>query len=160
MSSSRPPAAAAADVYADDRHGFSLEVPPDWQIQRGVAGLLVSLVAPALDDTSFRPNLNVVRRVRDRPPDLDALAHDAIKTLSRLLTDLLVIDVEASVVADLPARRVLIAYRQGLFALTSEQWIVAADDHIWTISAGAATEDWDEVADLVTGIVRSLRLTP
>lgn len=160
MTSSGIPAVAPAGTYADERHGFSVEVPPGWQIQKGVAGLLVSLVAPAADTGAFRSNLNVVRRVRDRAPDLDALAHDAIKTLSRLLTDLLVIDVDAAVVADLPARRVLVAYRQGLFALTSEQWIVAGDEYVWTISAGAATERWDDAADVFAAIVRSLELAP
>lgn len=159
MKSSGIPAIASENAYVDDRHGFSLEVPPGWQTQKGVAGLLVSVVEPPADGGTFRSNLNVVRRVRDRTPDLDALAHDAIKTLTRLLTDLLVVDVNAAVVADLPARRVLVAYRQGLYALTSEQWIIVGDDHIWTISAGAASDRWDEVADVFAGIVRSIKLT-
>lgn len=159
MSSSGTPAVAADHTYVDARHGLSFEVPPGWQIQRGLAGLLVSVVAPAVEGDAFRSNLNVIRRVRDRAPDLDALAHDAIKTLTRLLTDLLVVDVDGSVVAELPARRVLVAYRQGLYALTSEQWIVAGDDHIWTISAGAASDRWDGVTDIFAGIVRSMRVT-
>lgn len=155
LSEGAPPRAAATH---EDYHGFTIEVPDGWRVQKGVAGLLVSVVAPARDG-EFRPNLNVVRKVRDRAPDLDALARDALKTLARVLTDVLVVDVDSAVVADLPARRILVAYRQGMFALTSEQWIVAADEHIWTISAGAATDRWDEVADDFAAIVRSLRLT-
>lgn len=153
-------AVTAGDVYTDERNGFSLVVPVGWAAQRGVSGLLVSIVAPEVDEGAFRPNLNVVRKVRDRAPDLDALAHDALKTLQRLLTDLIVIDVDAGVVADLPARRLLVAYRQGVFALTSEQWIVAGDDYIWTISAGASADRWHEVADVFAEIVRSLDLAP
>lgn len=147
-------------VYTDARNGFSLAVPEGWSVQKGVAGLLVSLVGPEVVEGTFRPNLNVVRKVRDRAPDLDALAHDALKTLQRLLTDLVVIDVDAGVVADLPARRLLVAYRQGVFALTSEQWMVAGDDYIWTVSAGAAAERWHEVADTFARAVASLELTP
>lgn len=153
-----PAVVAGGELYADERNGFSLRVPDGWEVRKGVAGLLVSLVAPEAEEGGFRPNLNVVRKVRDRAPDLDALAHDALKTLQRLLTDLIVIDVDAGVVADLPARRVLVAYRQGVFALTSEQWIVAGDDHIWTISAGAAADRWNEEADAFARIVRSLEL--
>lgn len=154
-----PQASSVGDVYADERHGFSLEVPPGWEVQKGVAGLLVSVVAPAASEGAFRPNLNVVRKVRDRPPDLDALARAALKTMTRLLSDPIVIDVDAGVVADLPARRLLVAYRQGLFALTSEQWMIVDDAHIWTISAGASSDRWDEVADAFAQIVRTLRLT-
>lgn len=146
--------AMAPETYSD-RHGFSLQVPPGWNVQKGVAGLLVSIVGP--DETgAFRPNLNLVRKVRDRAPDLDALARDALKTLTRLLTDLLVIDVDSSVVAGLPARRLLVAYRQGMFALTSEQWIFVDDEHIWTVSAGASTEQWSDVAHDFAAIVRTL----
>ena len=156
MSLSEPAAAPSSGTYVD-RDGFSFAVPEGWRTERGAAGLLVSVIGPS-DQGGFRPNLNVVRKVRDRAPDLDALAREALKTLSRLLTDLLVVDVDTSVVANLPARRLLVAYRQGLFALTSEQWIFADHDHIWTVSAGAATDQWDRVADDFTQIVRSLEV--
>ena len=143
----------------DARHGFALEVPPRWDVRKGVAGLLVAIVDTSTSEGEFRASLNVVRKVRDRRPDLDVLARDALKALGRLLNDLMVIDIDSGVVADLPARRLLVAYRQGLFALTSEQWIVIDDDHIWTISAGATTDRWDDVADIFAAMVRSLRLT-
>ena len=153
-------AASATDAYSDRRHGFSLEVPPGWGIRKGVAGLLVSLVAPNEDASAFKPNLNVVRKVRDTRSGLDELARDAVATLNRLLTDLIVIDLDSEVVADLPARRVLVAYRQGSFALVSEQWLLVTDEFIWTISAGAAADQWDAMADEFSRVVRSLRLDP
>lgn len=146
------------DRYVDPRHGFALEVPPGWELRSGVAGLLVAIVDTHASEGEFRPS-NLVRKVRDRRPDLDALARDVLKTLGRLLNDLIVIDVDSAVVAELPARRLLVAYRQGLFALTSEQWIVVDDDQIWTISAGAGTDRWDDVADVFAAVVRSLRFT-
>ncbi len=151
------PSVPSVECYKDERNGFSLGVPPGWQVRKGVAGLLVSLVAPTPTGASFTPNLNVVRKVRDTTADLDSLARDAVRTLSRLLTDLIVIDLDSDVVADLPARRVLVAYRQGLFALTSEQWIVAEDDFIWTVSAGAAADQWDTVTNAFARVVASLR---
>ena len=120
----------------------------------------MSLVAPNEDATAFKPNLNVVRKVRDTRSGLDELARDAITTLNRLLTDLIVIDLDSEVVADLPARRVLVAYRQGSFALVSEQWLLVTDEFIWTISAGAAADQWNAMADEFSRVVRSLRFDP
>lgn len=142
--------------YADRRHGFSLSHPRDWQVVRGVTGLLVSIAAPEEDDAGFRSNLNVVRRIQDTALDLDGLAQNAVKSLVRVLNDVIVIDVDTAVVADHPARRLLLAYRQGIYALTSEQWLLLAGDHIWTVTAGAATDAWDEFADTFSRIADSL----
>lgn len=144
--------------YADRRHGFSLSHPRDWQVVRGVTGLLASIAAPEEDDAGFRSNLNVVRRIQDTALDLDGLARTAVSSLVRVLNDVIVIDVDTAVVADHPARRLLLAHRQGIYALTCEQWLLLAGDHIWTVSAGAATDVWDEVADTFGRIAHSLAL--
>lgn len=138
--------------YRDDRHGFALGVPEGWSIRRGVAGLLVAVVMDG-EDEGFRPNLNVVRRARDRAGDLDELAQETIRSLRRLLSDLLLIDLDAAVVSDLPARRILIAFRQGIFGVTSEQWIVPTDEHVWTVSAAASIEDWDGCVDAFAAMI-------
>lgn len=144
--------------HVDRRHGFTVTHPPGWNVTRGVGGLLVSLAAPEGPSGSFRSNMNVVRRVQDKMMDLDGLAESVLSALFRLLTEPLVIDVDTAVVGDRPARRLLVAYRQGIYALASEQWLFMTDDHVWTISAGAASETWGEVADTFTDIVRSFRV--
>ena len=143
--------------YLDERHGFTLGVPEGWSIQRGVAGLLVAFAMDG-EGESFRPNLNVVRRARDRTGDLDELAQETIRSLRRLLSDLLLIDLDAAVVSDLPARRILIAFRQGIFSVTSEQWIVPSADHVWTVSAAASTEHWDDCADVFAAMVAGFKV--
>lgn len=145
---------SAEDRYRDERNGFSLVVPDGWEVQRGIAGLLVAVVKGA-GDGSFRPNLNVVRKVRDRVGDLDDLARETVRGLGRLLSDFLLIDLDGAVVSNLPARRVLMAYRQGIFSVTSEQWIVLTDQHIWTLSAAAPTDRWDECADVFAAVASS-----
>lgn len=122
---------------------------------RGVSGLLVSVVAPDADAGGFRSNLNVVRRVRDSSLDLDGLAESSVSSLLRLLTEPIVVDIDSDVIANQPARRLLIAYRQGLYALSSEQWLWLDDDHIWTISAAALTEKWDAGTDAFSRIAHS-----
>ena len=139
------------------RHGFSIAHPGSWKVTPAIAGMLVSLVAPNPENV-FPPNANVIRRARDVALDLDGLARGAIQVLQRVLSEPLVIDADHDVVSEHPARRLLVAYRQGIYALTCQQWILLTDDHIWTISTGARSEEWPEFASLLDGIGRSFRL--
>ena len=139
------------------RHGFSIGHPVGWKATRAPAGMLVSLLAPVPEDV-FPPNANVVRRARDVALDLDGLAKSAIQLLQRVLSEALVIDVDHDVVSQTPARRLLVAYRQGIYALTCQQWILLTDDHIWTISAGARSEEWSECAPVLDRVGRSFTL--
>lgn len=141
--------------HVDHRHGFALNHPSDWNVVPGMSGLLVAIRAPGHRD--FRPNMNVIRRVRDTPLGLDGLVDKALAGLARVLTEPIVIDVDTAVVADHPARRFLVAYRQGIYTLTSEQWLLLSEDHVWTVSTAAATETWDQAADTFSDMVRSFR---
>ena len=143
--------------HVDDRRGFSLEYPSEWQMQRGMSGLLVSFAAPRQSE-GFAANLNVVRRVDDTALDLDGIAQVAVREILRLLTDVTLIDADATVVADSPARRLLFAYRQGIYGLTGEQWLFRAPGHLWTVTAGASSEEYDALAPIFARITGSLRV--
>ena len=143
--------------YSDARLQLSLQHPSDWTAQRGSSGLLVTVVGPQ-SAAGFAPNLNVVRRANDVRLALDDLAEAAIREVRRVLTDFMIIDLDPAIVVETPARRVLFAYRQGIYGLTGEQWMWLTRDHIWTVTAGAATEDYHEVADVFDRMLRSLRM--
>lgn len=146
-------------AYADSRVGLHLEHPADWRSHRGMSGLVLAIAGPERAD-GFAPNLNVVRRMNDVKLSLDELARAAVREVSRVLTDAALIDLDAAVIADSPARRLLFTYRQGIYGLTGEQWVWLTSDHIWTVTAGSATEDYDEVADVFAAIVASLSVDP
>ena len=143
--------------YADARSGLAFEHPAAWTVQRGTSGLLVSVAAPRRE-AGRAPNLNVVRKVNDHDYTLDDLAQAAIREVRRVLTDAALIDLDATVVADEPARRLLFSYRQGVHGLTGEQWVWLTQSHLWTVTAGARTEDYDSCADFFTQLVRTLRI--
>ena len=145
--------------YEDARRHFGLDHPTDWEIQRGVAGLLVAVAAPRRDEGAFRPNLNVVRKSGIAVVELDELAQAAIREVTRVLTDLTVLDIEPVVVSQVPGRRLLFSYRQGIFGLTAEQWLFFAQEGQWTISAAASSEEYDDVADVFARIVSSIEVS-
>ncbi len=141
--------------YIDKRSGLTLPHPSDWKPQRGMAGLLVAVVGSE-GEVGFAPNVNVVRRVNDVQLGLDELARAAMREVRRILTDATIIDLDSAVVADAPARRLLFTYRQGIYGLTGEQWVWLTHEHIWTVTAGAATEEYDALADVFASIVARL----
>lgn len=143
--------------YSDRRAGLTLKHPPDWEPRRGMAGLLVAIVAPD-GGTGFPPNINLVRHVNDVQINLDDLARTAVREVSRILTDVAIIDLDQAVVAGSPARRLLFTYRQGIYGLTGEQWVWLTRDNIWTVTAGALTEEYDSVADTFARIVAELNV--
>ena len=143
--------------YADARSGLAFQHPATWSVQRGRAGLLASVVAPRRA-AGLAPNLNVVRKVNDHDYTLDDLARAAIREVQRVLTDAALIDLDAAVVADEPARRLLFSYRQGVYGLTGEQWVWLTQSHLWTVTAGARTEDYDASADIFAQLVRTMRI--
>ena len=143
--------------YADPNSGLTFKHPDGWKVQRGRSGLLASVVAPR-SEAGFAPNLNVVRRVNDHHYNLDDMARAAIREVRRVLTDPVLIDLDAAVVADDPARRLLFSYRQGVYGLTGEQWVWLTPSHLWTVTAGARTDDYDAFADVFAQLVRSLRI--
>lgn len=145
--------------YLDRKRGFRLEHPSGWELRPGQAGLLLAVVAPPGQEGGFRSNLNVVRKAGVQSAELDRLAQMAIREVARVLTDLIVIDIDAAVVSDRPARRLLFGYRQGIFGLTAEQWVLGNGDQQWTISAAASSDVYDSVADDFSGIVESFEIT-
>jgi hypothetical protein len=150
---------AGEPVAYEDRRGFRLSHPSDWKRTLGSAGLLLTLAEPSRPSTAFVSNLNVVRRVNDKRAGLDELAGEAVGEVHRLLTDAIVLDVEAARVAGNRARRLLFAYRQGIHGLTGEQWLFVEPEHIWTITAGASNEAYPDVAGVFERIVSSFTLS-
>lgn len=136
---------------------FAIEHPSTWRVLPAMAGMLVSLVAPGPNDV-FTANANVVRRARDLPLDLDRLTETSIQILLRVLSDALIVDVDTDVISKQPARRLLVAYRQGIYALTCQQWLLMTEDHIWTVSTGARSEEWAERAAVFDRIGHSFTL--
>lgn len=137
--------------------GFAIDHPSTWRVLPAMAGMLVSLIAPGPKDV-FSANANVVRRARDVPLDLDRLMETSIQVLLRVLSEALIVDVDTDVISKQPARRLLVAYRQGIYALTCQQWLLMTDDHIWTVSTGARSDEWAQRAAVFDRIGHSFTL--
>ncbi len=151
------PAAGEWRVIRHRKVGFSLSHPPDWRAIGSVMTSLVTVVGPELEE-GFQPNLNVIRKVDDTRLDLDRLTQASIEQMSRILTDPMVIDVHAMELDERPARHIVIAHRQGIFGLTSDQWLLKEAGHIWLLSSATRSEAYESHGILFGRIARSLRI--
>lgn len=144
--------------YQHPDAGFALRVPPSWERAEDVLGCAAVFRMPVEDPDLFQPNLTVALPLLDETPSLEEFSAGQLTQASRLLTDVVVLDVDDAVVADFPAARVLFTYRQGIYSLTLEQWWAVAGEGAVVLSATVGTFEYAELADVFTEMVASFEV--
>jgi hypothetical protein len=153
--SGRPPVFAQ---YESAEHGFAIQRPATWLVLEGVLGTQVAFAEPGSSDAvAFRANLNLV--VRDLPDGFEpsAIFQAQVDDLAPVLTDPVLIDLETFPLADRPWQRVLIGYRDGIYALTLEQWCVLAETRSYLLSCTTTTGNYAQDLPVFEAMVDSLR---
>lgn len=149
------PEGARLRYHVEDA-GLQLSVPIDWSSGVGFDGALVAFTAPHPPDTPFESNLTIVTHRRD---GAGAPGDDVVAEQARALLELdgaLLLDSEPATVGGRPAARALVAYDNGEYELTLEQWIVATQTQLVVISATVLTFDYAYDAALYEDIVLSV----
>lgn len=142
--------------YEVERPGLRLSTPVDWSSGVGLDGDLVVFTAPHPPDTPFQSNLTIITRPREPGEEIaDDLAAEQARALL-VLDDALLLESEPATVGGRPAAHALVAYDDGEYDLTLEQWIVPAAEHVVVISATVLTFDYAYDADLYEDIVLSV----
>ncbi|GAA3684892.1 hypothetical protein GCM10022224_057010 [Nonomuraea antimicrobica] len=145
-------AASPWQIYHDQETGASLPVPPGWE------GLLYPEVRIALrqpgSGPGFRPNVTLTV---ERPPkelsELPDYSQALLQAMALTLTDLTVISIDQYERWGVEGRRVLSAYRSGIYALALEQYWFLKDDLVTSMSGTCAVEQHDELAETFEYIV-------
>jgi len=148
----------ATDLVVYRGKGFSIALPSDWQLLEGFAGAEAVFASPGSgEDDEFRTTLNVVREPAPRGKGIDELVSGSVGALHQLLTNFQLLDRQAVRFDQdgLEGERLLFAYRQGVYVLTAEQWYATADDALWTVTATADSDSFDDWADLLRQCLRS-----
>jgi hypothetical protein len=158
MSSDPAPAVEPPDEeirYHVEQAGLQISTPIEWTSGSGFDGALAVFEAPHPQDTPFTSTLTVITRPRD-PADVagNELADQARALLE--LDDALLLESAWSSVGDRPAAWAVVAYTNGEFELTLEQWIVASEETVVALSATVLTIDYGYDAGLYEDIVGSV----
>lgn len=138
--------------------GLRLERPVSWELAEDSEGLVLLAPETGLRDAP-RSSLTVVWEepgVATGPGDDPVAAH--VDELRRVLPDFQLLDLEPVEVASRSAYRVLAAGREGDCSVTLEQWWLPAGEATMTASGLAPTVEYDEVADVFSGVVASFSL--
>jgi hypothetical protein len=118
--------------------GVELGVPEGWEAREDAVPGGGLLLLPRERDAGFTPNVTLVAA----PPaeDRETYLGEQALGLRRVLTDLDLLDVEAVEVAGLDGLRLLAAFRQGVYALTLEQWhaLSPAGTHVLSLTVESA----------------------
>jgi hypothetical protein len=154
-----PPATVTSDDETVRYHvqdaGLHISTPVDWTSGTGLDGALIVFMAPHPPGTPFHSNLTIITRPRDAA---DAHADQVAEQARALgeLGDALLLESEPATVGGRPAARALVAYNNGEFELTLEQWVVASAKTVVVISATVLTFDYALDAGLYEAIVGSV----
>ena len=144
-------------TYRHPSEGFEIPVPEGWERLPALEGVALVVAEPERPPW-FRANVVVTVELLDEDADLDAWGEASARALEAALDRLLVIDVEATEIGGLPARRTLAHHDAGGHAVTLEQWAVVAHGLGYVISASVGTLDYDAYADLTAAIAAGFRV--
>ncbi len=145
----------------EDPRGFSLLVPIGWELAVDPRADTALVAVEPDRDGGFRAN--VVVTVDDLPPEMDFTGWQQTvePMLENALDDHLLLDLERLDVAPggPSTRRLLHHLIEESGPVTAEQWSSARGRTGYTLTCSAATPAYDSLADVLTEVGRSWRLT-
>ncbi len=145
----------------EDPRGFSLLVPTGWELAVDPRADTALVAVEPEHGVDFRAN--VVVTIDDLPAELDFTGWQATvePMLEHVLGDYLLIDLEhLDAEPEGPyTRRLLHHLVEELGPVTAEQWSSARGRTGYTVTCSVATPAYDSLADVLSDVGRSWRLT-
>lgn len=135
--------------------GVVARVPPGWDVSEDVPGVELVISGPVID--GFRPNVSISRG-KAANPSLQSQFTQQLAELRSILTDSALLDLEETELAGVPAQRLLVSFRQGIYDLILEQWIALTGERMLAVvSACATAQAWEQHEPMLRKIVSSVR---
>ncbi|MBJ7610075.1 MAG: hypothetical protein JF887_11695 [Candidatus Dormibacteraeota bacterium] len=146
--------------YRHPTGGFAMPLPADWERAEDVqAGLALIAVEPERAGGGFRANLVVTIEPLAAGTDLDGWQASADQELIAALSGYLLLDRER---LDRDGRGVIrrLAHhvREDTGSITMEQWTTVDGEQGFTLTASAATLEYDGLAEAFAGIADGFHL--
>ena len=139
-----------------EHEAFAMDLDDHWEVRRDVVGAELAAIAPSRETGRFATSLNVV--VGEGHGSLDGFVTEHVALQQRFLTDMKVIDDEAVAFAGREGRRLLVAFVQGMYGLTSEQWMAIVGDRVVVVTGTCESDIYEEAGDAFRRSVESLEL--
>lgn len=140
--------------YRHPELGFTIAFPPGSEVDEDVPGTAVVAYDAGVED-GFRTNLVVT--VDDGAGDVEAFTDAGLEALPPALRAFQLLDRASTTLGGAPATRTLVHHDAQGWAVTLEQWRVVDGGRGYTITASAATLDYDAVADALAEAAESFR---
>jgi hypothetical protein len=140
--------------YRHPELGFTIAFPPGSEIDGDVPGTAVVAYDAGVEN-GFRTNLVVT--VDDGAEDVETFTDAGLEAMGSALKAFQLLDRESTTLGDAPATRTLAHHDHQGWAVTLEQWRVVDGGRGYTVTASAATLDYDAVADALAEAAESFR---
>jgi hypothetical protein len=140
--------------YGHPQLGFTIAFPPGSEIDEHVPGTAVVAYDAGVDE-GFRTNIVVT--VDDGADDVEAFTDAGLDALPSALRAFQLLDRTSTTLGGAAATRTLSHHDAQGWAVTLEQWRVVDGGRGYTLTASAATLDYDAVADALATAAESFR---
>jgi hypothetical protein len=145
--------------YRHPEAGFSLPLPQAWEKMEDAEGVALIAIEPERPPW-FRANLVVTIESLGVDLDLSSWTEAGHDLLMQTLQHPLLLDLEQTDIGGRPARRALVHHTTESGAVTIEQWALTEATLGYTVTASAATLEYDDLADLFATVVAGFRPDP
>jgi hypothetical protein len=150
---------AELETYRHPSAGFELPLPAEWERAENVQGCALVAVEPPREDPHFRANVVVTIEQLEQDDQLEPWAERSLDALRESLDRLRVIDLDASEVGGLSARRALTHYLHGQFGgINLEQWSLVHCGLGFVVSCSTAALEYDDLWLLTNTVAEGLRV--
>jgi len=150
---------AELETYRHPSAAFELPLPAEWERAENVEGCALLAVEPPREDSHFRANVVVTIEQLEQGAELEQWAERSLAALRESLDRLRVIDLDASEIGGLPARRALTHYLHGEFGgVNLEQWSLADGGLGFVVSCSTAALEYDDLWLLTNTVAEGLRV--
>ncbi len=143
--------------YEDDKNGFALQYPEDWEQLHGT-GALVTFMAPAEPGSPGRPNATVT--MEPVPGDMtpEAYLERAKPLLAQLLPKYAFGDQESVKVGGVDAVRYTYTIEIQEHRMNLVGYALLTNNKAYVITAGALADQYERYADTFEKICRSMEI--
>jgi hypothetical protein len=145
--------------YRHPEAGFSLPLPHAWEKVEDAEGVALIAIEPERPPW-FRANLVVTIESLGPGLDLSSWTETGHDLLMQTLQRPLLLDREQTDIGGRPARRALVHHTTESGAVTIEQWALTEATLGYTVTASAATLEYDDLADLFATVAAGFRPDP
>ncbi|MEX1013181.1 MAG: DcrB-related protein [Waddliaceae bacterium] len=139
-------------------NGYIIEAPESWEVDEGIFGTDVILLAPSdSPNDAFRENMNVMIVPLDVAITRKEFYETSVKGLNQALTNFSLQESKDLTIGGVPALQIVFSHQVGDVKAIVEQYLVMRGNAAFIFTFTAAPDSYDKYLPVFNRIVKSIK---